>query len=107
MRRTKIVCTIGPATDSVEACRALIEAGMNVARLNASHGTVQQHEERIKRLRKLEEEMGQPLAIMLDVQGPKIRTGPLASPEGIELRPGQDFTLTSEPITGTSRREIG
>lgn len=104
MRRTKIVCTIGPASDSPEMLRALLKAGMNVARLNASHGTVQQHGERVAILRQLEEEMGRPLAIMLDVQGPKIRTGPLASPEGIELWPGQDFTLTAEPITGTSRR---
>lgn len=104
MRRTKIVCTIGPASESPDMVRALLKAGMNVARLNASHGTVQQHAERIETLRRLEEEMGRPLGIMLDVQGPKIRTGPLASPEGIELWPGQDFTLTAEPITGTSRR---
>lgn len=104
VRRTKIVCTIGPMTESEETLRSLVESGMNVARLNVSHGTLKDHGQRIERLRRVEKEFDQPLAIMLDVQGPKIRTGPLAAPEGIELRPGQDLTLTSESISGTSRR---
>lgn len=104
MRRTRIVCTIGPASESVEMMRALVEAGMNVARLNVSHGSLEEHAARIERLRRVEAESGRPLAIMLDVQGPKIRTGDLASPQGVELRAGQDLTLTTEPIQGTSRR---
>src|SRR5690625_6655798 len=75
MRNTKIVCTIGPASESVEKLEKLIEAGMNVARLNFSHGDFKEHEERIKNIRIAGENTGQTVAILLDTKGPEIRTG--------------------------------
>ena len=75
MRRTKIVCTIGPATESLEMIEALARAGMDVARLNFSHGSLQEHAARIERIRQVEQSVGRPLAILLDIQGPKIRIG--------------------------------
>ena len=82
MRKTKIVCTIGPASESPEAIRALIRAGMNVARLNFSHGTYEEHLNRIVNLRKAAEELGANLA-PLDIQGPKIRWAKLQMPPSI------------------------
>ncbi len=98
-RRTKIVCTIGPASSSPEVMRALIEAGMNIARLNFSHGSHQEHAEVIARLRHVSEELGKPIAILQDLSGPKLRIGRLA--EGtIELRPGSSFILTMRRVPG-------
>jgi pyruvate kinase len=81
LKRTKIVCTIGPASSSKEALQALIESGMDVARLNFSHGSHQDHVQVIGHIRQLAKEAGRPIAILLDLQGPKIRVGML--PEGI------------------------
>ena len=75
MRRTKIVCTIGPASDSVRMIKKLLMAGMNVARLNFSHGTQEEHKRRIESIRQAAEETGQNVAIMLDTKGPEIRLG--------------------------------
>lgn len=75
MRKTKIVCTIGPTSDSLEIMKNLIEAGMNVARLNFSHGTHEEHEARIKRLRQAAAETQQVLAIMLDTKGRRFAQG--------------------------------
>ncbi|HHT69644.1 MAG TPA: pyruvate kinase [Firmicutes bacterium] len=103
MRKTKIVCTIGPASESPETIRALLRAGMNVARLNFSHGALDEHLGRINNLREAAEELGVNLALLLDVQGPKIRVGRL--PGGpIELIPGQEYTLTVEPCEGDETR---
>jgi pyruvate kinase len=99
MRRTKIVCTIGPATESPEMLRALVEAGMNVARLNFSHGTKEQHGERIKQLRQIERERNIPIAILQDLPGPKLRTGPMAKP--VKLQPGQKFVFTTRDVPGS------
>ncbi|MBI3761970.1 MAG: pyruvate kinase [Chloroflexi bacterium] len=103
MRRTKIVCTIGPASDTEEKLATLIRAGMNVARLNFSHGTHAEHAATIARVRRVAEMMGQPIAILQDLQGPKIRTGRLAGGESIELRDGQTVTITTRPVEGTSQ----
>ncbi|MGO4760661.1 pyruvate kinase, partial [Streptomyces sp. 2MCAF27] len=75
MRRAKIVCTLGPATDSYEQIKALVEAGMDVARFNLSHGTYAEHEERYRRVRKASLETGRSVGILADLQGPKIRLG--------------------------------
>ena len=99
-RKTKIVCTIGPATDSPEQLRALLEAGMNVARLNFSHGNHAEHGQRIGRLRQLAETAGRPLAILQDLAGPKVRIGAFAAGP-IELQTGESFTLTTRPIVGS------
>lgn len=88
MRKTKIVCTIGPTSESPEDVRALIRAGMNVARLNFSHGSLDEHLRRIETLREAAKELDTNLAILLDIQGPKIRVGHLKTGP-VELEPGQ------------------
>ncbi len=89
MRCTKIVCTIGPATASSERLRALMESGMDVARLNFSHGTHEWHGDVIQRIRKISAELGKPVAILQDLCGPKLRLGQMPE-EGVPVEPGQD-----------------
>jgi len=103
MRRTKIVCTIGPATRSPEALRHLIQAGMNVARLNFSHGSHGQHAEVITSLREISRELNTPLALLQDLSGPKVRVGNIAG-EGVALRPGAEITLTLEEVPGDEQQ---
>ena len=103
MRRTKIVCTLGPATNSLEQIRALIRAGMDVARLNFSHGSYDDHALVARRVRQASEEAGKPVALLLDLSGPKIRTGRMRGGR-VTLRDGQKVLLTSSDIVGTSRR---
>ncbi|MFH8365498.1 pyruvate kinase [Streptomyces sp. NPDC018031] len=99
MRRSKIVCTLGPAVDSYEQLKTLIEAGMNVARFNMSHGTHAEHAERYHRLRKACEETGHAVGVLADLQGPKIRLETFA--EGpVELVRGDEFTITTEDVPG-------
>ncbi|VBB42790.1 Pyruvate kinase [uncultured Desulfatiglans sp.] len=98
--KTKIVCTIGPASESPETLRALILNGMSVARLNFSHGTHRDHAAKIKALRALSAELKRPVGILQDLGGPKIRVGRIPDP-GITLKAGQRFILTSEKIDGT------
>ncbi|MDT9681457.1 pyruvate kinase [Streptomyces sp. TRM76323] len=99
MRRAKIVCTLGPATHSYDQIKALIEAGMDVARLNLSHGTYTDHEERYARVRKAADETGRNIGILADLQGPKIRLGRFH--EGpVLLERGDHFTITTEPVQG-------
>ena len=88
MRHTKIVATLGPASDSEERLRQLIEAGLDVVRLNFSHGTHDEHAERIARVRRVAVAVGRPVAILQDLQGPKIRTGELASDIPVLLKDG-------------------
>ena len=100
MRRAKIVCTLGPATTTQEQILELARAGMNVARINASHGSHAEHEERIVRVRKAAEITGRPIAVLVDLQGPKIRLGEFA--EGpVQLNVGDEFTITTEDVPGT------
>jgi pyruvate kinase len=101
--KTKIVATIGPASDSPEMLERLIRAGLNVARLNFSHGDFAGHAERIARIRAAEKATGKRVAIMADLPGPKMRLGKI-EPEPIELQPGDTFTLTSEDIVGSQQR---
>ena len=103
MRKTKIVCTIGPACDSEETLRAMMLAGMNVARLNFSHGTHAEHQVRIDRIKKLRAELDLPIAIMLDTKGPEYRIGTFENGK-IELHSGDTFTFTTEPVTGNAER---
>lgn len=99
MRKTKIICTIGPASDSEEILRRMCEAGMNVARLNFSHGTHEEHQARIDLIKKVRADMKLPIAIMLDTKGPEYRIGVFKN-HRVELKDGQDFTLTTEEIEG-------
>ncbi|HZC07632.1 MAG TPA: pyruvate kinase [Ktedonobacterales bacterium] len=99
-RRTRIVCTLGPASWSEERIEELARAGMNVARINFSHGTQDEHAETIARVRRVEERIGHPIAVLQDLQGPKIRVGALADHQMITLRDGQTFTITTRDIVG-------
>ncbi len=98
-RKAKIICTIGPACESEAMLERLIKTGMNVARLNFSHGTHQEHLRKIKRIRKISRRLGIPVAILQDLQGPKIRIGKFEKPP-IALNPGDLFTITTEDILG-------
>ncbi len=99
MRRTRLVCTIGPASDSRESIGRLIDAGMDVARLNFSHGTQDQHGAVINLIREASRDLDHPVAILQDLAGPKIRTGPLANGPAT-LVPGRSFTLTTLDVPG-------
>lgn len=99
MRRTKIICTLGPTSSTLEVIRKLIQAGMNVARLNFSHGSHEEHGVRIQMVREASHELDKPAAIMLDTRGPEIRTGKLVNGK-VNLKPQQQFILTTRAITG-------
>ncbi|GGH14668.1 pyruvate kinase [Paenibacillus segetis] len=103
MRKTKIVCTIGPSSESLENIKKLITAGMNVARLNFSHGDFEEHGARITTIREASAELGKSIAILLDTKGPEIRTGKLKE-EPIELVQDELITLTTEEILGDKDR---
>ncbi len=99
IKKAKIICTIGPASDSLEMLTKLAEAGMNIARLNFSHGTHEEHLQKIKRIRKVSKLTGKTIAILQDLQGPKIRIGTFENPP-IQLVPGDLFTLTTDDVQG-------
>jgi len=103
-RHSKIVCTIGPATRSPRMIRKLIQAGMDVARLNFSHGTHAEHAQSFAMLREAAVALEKPLAILADLQGPKIRTGALAGGGTVTLRTGQKFIITTARVLGDSTR---
>jgi pyruvate kinase len=101
-RSAKIVCTLGPASNSSEMIVRLMRAGMDVARLNFSHGTHEDHARTIKRLRDASAGLSRPIGILADLQGPKIRTGPLKDKHPVQLRTGQRFTISIHSLVGTS-----
>ena len=99
MRRTKIICTLGPATDKGDVLRQLMIAGMDVARLNFSHQTHKEQKVRADLVKKLREELRLPVALLLDTKGPEIRLKEFSEPK-IFLKAGDHFTLTSRNIVG-------
>jgi pyruvate kinase len=101
--KTKIVATIGPASESPEMLERIIRAGLNVARVNFSHGDLADHAERINRIRSAAEAAGRRVAIMADLPGPKIRIGKI-EPEPIQLHPGENFILTADVVSGNAER---
>lgn len=102
-RRTKIVCTIGPSSEDVAILSELLKAGMNVARLNFSHGTQEEHRKRIANIRRASQITGIPVAIMLDTKGPEIRIGLLENGQ-IQLKEGEEIILTTKEVVGNSKR---
>ena len=102
MRKTKIICTLGPATDSPDMIRALIRGGMNAARFNFSHGTHEEQLERLNMLTGVRDSMGAPVATILDTKGPEIRVRKFASP--VTLNAGDEFILTEEDVLGDEHR---
>lgn len=103
MRRTKIVCTLGPATDNYQTMKKLVRAGMNVARLNMSHGSYDEHLQRIEMVKRVREELGMPVALLMDTKGPEIRIKTFAGGK-VELTEGERFTLTVKDIEGDVSR---
>ena len=103
MRKTKIVCTIGPASDNEEILKKMILGGMNVARLNFSHGAHEDHKQKIDMIKKLRRELNKPVAILLDTRGPEIRTMQVENDE-VTLTTGNEFILTAEEILGNEKR---
>ncbi|MDY3796161.1 MAG: pyruvate kinase [Agathobacter sp.] len=103
MRKTKIICTIGPACENEETLTQMCEAGMNVARLNFSHGTFEDHQKKIDLVKKVREKLDLPIAIMLDTKGPEYRIKTFENKK-IELQDGDSFTLTTEDIVGNQER---
>src|SRR5215813_13926019 len=101
-RRAKIICTIGPASNSEEMIRELMLRGMDVARLNFSHGTHEQHALVIDRLRRVAAGLERSICIMQDLQGPKIRTGRLKSHAPVSLKKGQSVVITPNDVEGTT-----
>ena len=94
MRKTKIVCTLGPSTEKDGVLKEMMLAGMNVARFNFSHGSHEEHKGRLVKVKELREELGLPVAALLDTKGPEIRLGDFK--EGrVQLKKGQKFTLTA------------
>lgn len=100
MRKTKIICTMGPATDNIEVLRAMARAGMNVARFNFSHGSHEEHKQRIDRVKAVREEYNLPIALLLDTKGPEIRTGDMQDGK-IFLKKGEQIRLTPRTCLGT------
>ena len=98
-KKTKIVCTIGPASESIDTLKELIKSGLNVCRLNFSHGNYEEHGKRIDNIKAARNEMKLPIAILLDTKGPEIRTGKFSSPE-VNLVEGQNFIITMEDVLG-------
>lgn len=100
MRKTKIVCTLGPATESEEMLKKLMLAGMNVARFNFSHQTHEQHKQRLDFVRRIQKELGVPLTYLLDTKGPELRLGLYKDNQKVTLKTGQEYTLTTRDIFG-------
>lgn len=103
MRKTKIVCTLGPSSSDEKTMEAMLKAGMNVVRLNFSHGTHEEHKKTIEKFRHVRDSLKMPAAVLLDTKGPEIRTGNFARGEET-LEDGQTFTLTTEAIEGDKER---
>ena len=103
MRKTKIICTLGPATKDDEVLKQLMENGMDVARINFSHGSQAEHKVTMDRVKKMRKELGRPVGILLDTSGPEIRIGQLEGGRA-ELLPGDTFKLTTNDIMGNKER---
>ena len=103
MRKTKIICTIGPACDNEETLSAMCLAGMNVARINFSHGTHPEHQAKIDLIKRVREKLNLPIAIMLDTKGPEYRIRTFAN-GSVVLNEGDQFTFTTDQIVGDEHR---
>ena len=103
MKKTKIVCTIGPASESKEVLTSLIKAGMNVMRLNFSHGDHAEHLQKVQTLREINKELGTNVAFLLDTKGPEIRTGSFGTDQNTKMSftKGDKITLTTREVEGT------
>lgn len=103
MRKTKIICTIGPACEDEETLTKMCMAGMNVARLNFSHGTHEEHKKKIELIKTVRERLGLPIAIMLDTKGPEYRIGMFEN-KSVRLKEGDRFIFTTDDVVGNAQR---
>lgn len=103
-KKTKIICTLGPATDNPDVLENMINAGMNVARFNFSHGTYDDHTKRLEEVIAVREKMNLPIATLLDTKGPEIRLGDFENPDGVTIKSGDRFILTTEKCLGTEEK---
>ena len=104
MKKTKVICTMGPRTDDKEVMRGLVRCGMDVARFNFSHGNYEEHRRRMDMLKQMRAEEGANVAILLDTKGPEIRTGVLQDGRKVVLEPGATFVLSAEDVVGTKEK---
>lgn len=103
-RKTKIICTLGPATDDPQVLEKMILAGLDVARFNFSHGAYEDHKKRLEELVELRNKLNMPIATLLDTKGPEIRLGDFENPNGVEIKDGDKFVLTTKECLGTKER---
>lgn len=103
MKKTKIICTMGPNTNDETMMRKLVQNGMDIARFNFSHGDHEEQKGRMDMLKKIREEENKPIAILLDTKGPEIRTGVLKDGKKVQLEAGETFTLTTDEIVGDNK----
>lgn len=106
MRKTKIICTLGPATDDENVLRQMMRSGMNVARFNFSHGDYDSHTERLNEVERLRNELNLPIATLLDTKGPEIRLGDFENPDGVMIEAGNTFTLTTKECLGDETKSF-
>lgn len=104
MRKTKIICTVGPATDDLTVLKDMMLAGMNVARFNFSHGSYDEHQKRFDAIATMRDTLQLPVATLLDTKGPEIRLGDFEDPNGVTIQSGDTYTLTTAPCAGTAER---
>ena len=104
MKKTKVICTMGPRTDDEEVMRSLVRCGMDVARFNFSHGDYEEHKCRMDMLKQIRAEEGSNVAILLDTKGPELRTGVLEDGRKVVLEPGETFVLSADDVVGTRER---
>ena len=100
MRKTKIICTLGPSTDKEGVLEKLVLAGMNTARMNFSHSTYEDHKRRLEEIKELRKKYNKHIAVLLDTKGPEIRTGLLKDGNKVMLETGGKFVLTTEEVVG-------
>lgn len=103
-KKTKIICTLGPATDDPQVLEGMIKAGMNVARFNFSHGSYEQHKKRLDELVEVREKLDMPIATLLDTKGPEVRLGDFENPQGVVINAGDKYVLTTKECLGNSER---
>ena len=106
MTKTKIICTVGPATDDEKILEQMMLSGMNVARFNFSHGKYEEHTKRFEEVVKLRDKLSLPIATLLDTKGPEIRLGDFEDPKGVVINQGDTFTLTTTPCMGTKEKSF-
>ena len=106
MKKTKIICTLGPATDNPQILEKMILSGMNVARFNFSHGAYEDHEKRLKEVIAVREKLNAPVATLLDTKGPEVRLGDFENPDGVTINDGDKFVLTTKECLGTEKKSF-